>query len=62
MTSFLIRHSRILLPDGEFVIGDIVIKQGQILQIAPEITESEVTAIIDATGLTLLPGDKDGKI
>uniref|UniRef100_UPI0030D7CF19 hypothetical protein n=1 Tax=Cyanothece sp. BG0011 TaxID=2082950 RepID=UPI0030D7CF19 len=62
MTSLLIRHSRILLPEGEFLIGDILIKEGKIVQIAPEITESEVTTIIDATGLTLLPGVIDPQV
>ncbi|ACB52968.1 dihydroorotase [Crocosphaera subtropica ATCC 51142] len=62
MTSLLIRHPRILLPDGEFLIGDILIKEGKIVQIAPEIRESEVTTIIDATGLTLLPGVIDPQV
>ncbi|EAZ90360.1 dihydroorotase [Crocosphaera chwakensis] len=62
MTSLLIRHSRIFLPDGEFLIGDILIKEGKIVQIAPEITESDVTTIIDATGLTLLPGVIDPQV
>ena len=38
MTALLIRHPRILLPDGEFLLGDILIQQGKIVQIAPEIT------------------------
>ncbi|EHJ11859.1 dihydroorotase, partial [Crocosphaera watsonii WH 0003] len=56
MTALLIRHPRILLPDGEFLLGDILIQQGKIVQIAPEITAPDGSNIIDATGLTLLPG------
>ncbi|MDJ0728913.1 MAG: dihydroorotase [Crocosphaera sp.] len=62
MTPLLIRHPRILLPDGEFLLGDILIEQGQIVQIAPEITVSSATNIIDATGLTLLPGVIDPQV
>ncbi len=61
MTALLIRHARILLPDGEFLLGDILIEQGKIVQIAPEITVPDTT-IIDATGLTLLPGVIDPQV
>ena len=61
MTPLLIRHARILLPDGEFLLGDILIEQGKIVQIAPEITVPDA-AIIDATGLTLLPGVIDPQV
>ncbi len=61
MTPLLIRHARILLPDGEFLLGDMLIEQGKIVQIAPEITVPDAT-IIDATGLTLLPGVIDPQV
>ncbi len=47
MTALLIRHPPILLSNGEFLLGDILIEGGQIVQVSLE--------IIDATGLTLLP-------
>ncbi|MGK7883322.1 MAG: dihydroorotase, partial [Crocosphaera sp.] len=62
MTALLIRHARILLPDGEFLLGDILIQQGKIVEIAPEITAPDDTTIIDATGLTLLPGVIDPQV
>ncbi|MDJ0658162.1 MAG: dihydroorotase [Crocosphaera sp.] len=62
MTPLLIRHSRILLPDSEFLLGDILIDEGKIVQVAPEITGSDATTIIDATGLTLLPGVIDPQV
>jgi dihydroorotase len=54
-----IRHARILLPTGEFFIGDVETRAGEIVQVAPEIPASNATSVareIDATGLTLLPG------
>ncbi len=62
MTPLLIRHPRILLPDGEFLLGDILVEQGKIVQVAPEITVSNATNIIDATGLTLLPAVIDPQV
>ncbi len=62
MTSLLIRHSRILLPDSEFLLGDILIDGGKIVQVAPEITASNDTNTIDGTGLTLLPGVIDPQV
>ncbi|MGB5594081.1 MAG: dihydroorotase, partial [Crocosphaera sp.] len=62
MTPLLIRRSRILLPDGEFFLGDILIEQGKIVEVASEITATDATTIIDATGLTLLPGVIDPQV
>jgi dihydroorotase len=58
----LIRQSRILLPDGEFFIGDVLTQAGKIVQIASEIPDTDVSTIIDATGLTLLPGAIDPQV
>lgn len=58
----LIRSSRILLENGEFLLGDLLIREGKIIQIAPEILPSEPTAIIDGSGLTLLPGVIDPQV
>lgn len=53
----LIRNARILLPTGEFCVGDIQTRDQEIVQVAPEIPSSEaVDREIDAKGLTLLPG------
>lgn len=60
-----IRHARILLPEGEFLEGDIQTRGREIVQIAPEIPASEAVAgdkEIDATGLTLLPGVIDPQV
>lgn len=60
----LIRHARILLPNGEFLVGDVLTRDRQIVQVAPEISVASETAIreIDATGLTLLPGVIDPQV
>jgi len=60
-----IRHARILLPTGEFFIGDVETRAGEIVQVAPEIPASNATSVareIDATGLTLLPGVIDPQV
>jgi dihydroorotase len=62
MTPLLIRRPRILLPDGEFLLGDILVEYGKIVQVAPDITATDNTTIIDATGLTLLPGVIDPQV
>jgi dihydroorotase len=58
----LIRQAQILLPDGNLLLGDVRLDGGQIVQIAPEITPTERDKIIDATGLTLLPGVIDPQV
>ncbi|MEM8779897.1 MAG: dihydroorotase [Cyanobacteria bacterium P01_G01_bin.49] len=62
MTQLLIRHARILLTEGEFLLGDVLIEQGKISEIASEISETNSSNIIDATGLTLLPGVIDPQV
>jgi len=58
----LIRSSRILLENGDFLLGDVAIRDGKITQIATEISPTEHTTIIDAKGLTLLPGVIDPQV
>ncbi len=58
----LIRQAQILLPDGNLFLGDVKIERGQIAQIAPEIATTEQDKVIDATGLTLLPGVIDPQV
>lgn len=63
--ALLIRHARILLPNGEFLLGDVQIHDGTIQQIAPEIPTSSLTSStreIDANGFTLLPGMIDPQV
>ncbi len=63
--ALLIRHARILLPDGTFLLGDLLTQNGKIAQVAPEITADDLdpaTTIIDANGLTLLPGMIDPQV
>jgi dihydroorotase len=60
-SSLLIRRARILLPDGEFLVGDVQICDGKIVRVAAEIV-AEVDREIDATGLTLLPGVIDPQV
>ena len=62
-SSLLIRRARILLPDGEFLVGDVQTQGREIIQVAPEISFSEAQQIIiDAEGLTLLPGVIDPQV
>ncbi|MBE9163736.1 dihydroorotase [Tychonema sp. LEGE 06208] len=60
-SNLLIRRARILLPDGEFLVGDVLISDGKIVRVAPEIAAS-ADREIDAIGLTLLPGVIDPQV
>ncbi len=60
-SSLLIRRARILLPNGEFLVGDVQVGDGKIVKVAAEIV-AEVDREIDATGLTLLPGVIDPQV
>ncbi|PMB23271.1 dihydroorotase [Fischerella thermalis CCMEE 5319] len=62
-TSLLIRRARIILPDGEFMIGDVLTRDRFIVEVAPEIsTDQTLIREIDAEGLTLLPGVIDPQV
>ncbi|MDZ7958329.1 MAG: dihydroorotase [Aulosira sp. DedQUE10] len=60
--SLLIRRARIILPDGELMVGDVLTRDRQIVEVAPEISTPTPTTEIDATGLTLLPGVIDPQV
>ncbi|XZN89903.1 MAG: dihydroorotase [Microcoleus sp.] len=60
-SSLSIRHARILLPNGEFLLGDVQICDGKIVGVAAEIVASGDLEI-DASGLTLLPGVIDPQV
>lgn len=62
-TNLLIRHAQILLPTGEFLIGDLHARGQKIVRVAPEIDRlTELDREIDASGLTLLPGVVDPQV
>ncbi len=62
VNSLLIRHARILLAGGEWLIGDVLVRDERIVEIAAEIGTAEVAREIDATGLVLLPGVIDPQV
>ncbi len=62
VNSLLIRHARILLASGEWLVGDVLVRDERIVEIAAEITTTAVTKEIDATGLVLLPGIIDPQV
>ncbi|MGD2180723.1 dihydroorotase [Lusitaniella coriacea] len=61
MSDLLIRNARILLPNENFLTGDVLIQEGKIVRVEPEISTSAAKEI-DATGLTLLPGVIDPQV
>jgi len=60
-SSLLIRGPRVLLPNGEFLVGDVEICEGKILRVAPSIAAVGDREIM-AKGLTLLPGVIDPQV
>ncbi|MGB3404427.1 MAG: dihydroorotase [Microcoleaceae cyanobacterium] len=60
--SLLIRHARILLPSGEFMVGDVKTEGGKILEVAADIPNEAGLTEIEAKGLTLLPGVIDPQV
>ncbi len=62
----LIRRAQILLPNGNFLVGDVLTSAGEIVLVAPEISsaasEETTTREIDAQGKTLLPGVIDPQV
>ncbi|MEQ9235130.1 dihydroorotase [Coleofasciculus sp. E2-BRE-01] len=60
-SSLLIRHARILMPTGDILLGDVLTRGQEIVQVAPDISAS-ADREIDATGLTLLPGVIDPQV
>ncbi|MBW4643255.1 MAG: dihydroorotase [Goleter apudmare HA4340-LM2] len=60
--SLLIRRASIILPNGELMVGDLLTRDRQIAEVAPEIFTTTPTLEIDAQGLTLLPGVIDPQV
>ncbi|MGB3692234.1 MAG: dihydroorotase [Spirulinaceae cyanobacterium] len=61
-TQLLIRQARILLPNGNFQVGDVEVTKGKITQIATNLETNNFDREIDATNLTLLPGVIDPQV
>ncbi len=61
--SLVIQNAQILLPSGEFVVGEVQIQAGRIVEVGAGLSPiSDRTLILDATGLTLLPGVIDPQV
>jgi dihydroorotase len=60
-SNLLIKQADILLENGELINGDLKVKQGKIVEIGSDLNQDDYT-IIDATGLTLLPGVIDPQV
>lgn len=61
-TQILIQQASILLANSEFFLGDIRLSEGKITQIADHLQREEEDRVIDARGLTLLPGVIDPQV
>ncbi|MBW4541735.1 MAG: dihydroorotase [Myxacorys chilensis ATA2-1-KO14] len=62
-SSLLIQNAQILLPSGEYILGDVEVQAGKIIRVGDSLSESiGETTVIDATGLTLLPGVIDPQV
>jgi dihydroorotase len=61
-SSLLIQNAQILLPNGEFLLGDMRTQAGKIVQVGTGLSPDEASTILDATGLTLLPGAIDPQV
>lgn len=60
--SLLIRRARIILPNGELIVGDVLTRDRVVVEVASEISTATPTTEIDADGLTLLPGVIDPQV
>jgi len=60
--SLLIHGANIILPNGESMVGDVLTRDRQIVEVAPQISTAAATTEIDAQGLTLLPGVIDPQV
>jgi dihydroorotase len=58
----LVRQAEILQPSGELILGDVLLRDGKIVQVATEINNLDSITMIDANGLTLLPGVIDPQV
>ncbi|WP_413164769.1 dihydroorotase [Capilliphycus salinus ALCB114379] len=64
-SGLLIRQATIVLPDGEFLLGDVKVRGSQIVEVGAEVSfdpSDTDTLEINAEGLTLLPGVIDPQV
>jgi dihydroorotase len=61
MESILIVNARIV-NEGEVRPGDVLIADGRIAQVGPNLSSQPATRIIDAAGRILLPGMIDDQV
>jgi dihydroorotase len=62
-SSLLIQNAQILLPNGEFILGEVQIQERKIIGVGANLSPiDDQTIKIDATGLTLLPGAIDPQV
>ncbi|HIK13122.1 MAG TPA: dihydroorotase [Oscillatoriaceae cyanobacterium M33_DOE_052] len=63
--NLLIQKAQLLGAKGDFWVGDVLVQGGKITLVSPEIvlsTDEPISHIIDAQGLTLLPGAIDPQV
>jgi dihydroorotase len=61
-TTLIIRDARVFLPDGEWLMGDVLVENGTIAAIAESLPVGSYDREIAAAGLTLLPGVIDPQV
>jgi len=62
-SSLLIQNAQILLPNGEFILGEVQIQERKIIGVGANLSPiDDQTIKLDATGLTLLPGAIDPQV
>ncbi|QSJ18314.1 dihydroorotase [Nostoc sp. UHCC 0702] len=62
LQSLLIRRANMILPNGELMVGDVLVCDRHIVEIAPKISTATPAREIDAERLTLLPGVIDPQV
>ena len=60
--SLLIRQARVLLPNGNFMTGDVLTQNNKIVQVSSNVCADSSVVEINAQGLTLLPGVIDPQV
>jgi dihydroorotase len=60
-STLLIQNAQVLLPDGSFQSGNVSVQNGKIVAVGPDVT-LESDQVINAEGLTLLPGVIDPQV
>ncbi|MGC1218286.1 MAG: dihydroorotase [Phormidesmis sp.] len=58
----IIRNAQVLLPSGEIVLREVAIAGGKITAVGTQLSVTDRTTVIDAEGLTLLPGVIDPQV